>query len=735
MNTPEHRAPASTVPNTHPYVLPWLSPVPHRVDEGENCLKVHGFRFDVRGFGAQDSRRLQEQARDLGIAANDGMALILAYGDVGSGELSRPAADETAALRNRTGAYWIHLTAKSCTVHVESYEGAVHALVRLAQWLRLPAGRRTAFRMLDFPRLTFRGMNRDDEEDWSREYWAHTIRYSRNLFLNRLALSAEQAFLACARGDRKQYDDLVGRFHAIRDKGAAAGIDVKPMFYNVDHMLGQFLKAAGRDDLCRMANRIVIRYESPEAWEAALDLCVSVLSDLAPRSFAMWASETSHADHGVEGLSTAEQWEAEAGFYAELLRRLRVRLADISLTAILSQGCRDNVHVFTRVCGELPVEFVHYDGEWTYCMPCPLPLPPAMVHRTIDDGGVETTAVETPPLTTWQVAESLERGATWIGKPAWIRIAYLGLPYIRPAAMVRECEELQRKGYRGIFPNASRWGSNPWNISLGSAAAWDAGRVPVAEEVARFFAPDLGQGFTAEDVRKLEELWRRLTRLNTPMEAAPRFSAFRSTAYNMAFFVERACVDPDFSVSDFEEIYFVHTWQREAGWLREAMDQLRRWESSLKDSANPTSLWPHSLRALQPLVALHAHLLAAAFIVSREYSPDNSKGPWHAWRQLLAWHLEKVDGAVEGVLAFQPLDEFIDRARKAEPTAFDQPSELPLLYQFETALREMQTACRNVLQRIDDAAAFGALNTRTGLDGEWPRNGLYECLDWPVRKC
>jgi hypothetical protein len=508
------------------------------------------------------------------------------------------------------------------------------------------------------------------------------------------------------------------------------------MFYNVDHMLGQFLKAADREDLCRMANRIIIRYESPEAWDAVLDLCVSVLKDLAPRSFAMWASETSHEDHGVAGLPAVEQWEAEAGFYAELLRRVRERAGDVSLIAILSQGCRENIDIFTRACSGLSVQFVHYDGEWTYCMPCPLALPPTMGHRSFDERGDETTVVETPPLTTWQVEQSLERGLSWIGKPAWIRIAYLGLPYIRPAAIVRECEELLAKGYRGIFPNASRWGSNPWNVTLGSAAAWGVGRVSAADQIGRCFAEDLGSGFTREDIRILEELWVRMTSLNTPMEAAPRFSAFRSTLYNMAFFVERACLDPGFTMSDFEEIYFVHAWQHEAGWLGEAMQQVERWKGRLDGAgSNESSLWPHSLKVLEPLLGLHAHLLAAAFIVCREYSPDNAKGPWHAWRRLLAWHLEKADGCMKGVLALQPLDEYMDRGAGVMESAFDQPSELPRLYQFREVLREMQTACRNVQEHIQNTSAFSALKTRKGLDGEWPRNGLYACLNWPVRKC
>jgi hypothetical protein len=726
---------ATTVPNRHPYILPWLCPAPHRVDEREGPQAADGFRVDVRGLGEENARRLRDQAVDLGIAVEQGLPLCVILGEEGPEAAPIPLPEEFEALRGRPGAYWIELTETSCTVRAESYEGAVHAMVRLAQWRRLPAGERRAFRMLDFPRLAFRGMNRDDEEDWSLDYWQRTIRYSRNLFLNRLALSAEQAFLARARGDAKRYDDLVRRFHAIRDEGAAAGIDVMPMFYNVDHMLGQFLKAAGREDLCRMANRIIIRYDSPEAWEAALDLCTAVLSDLAPRSFAIWASETSHEDQGVEGIAAADQYAAESAFCANLVRRVRERAGEAALVMMLSQGTREWSDLFTRACRGLPVEFVHYDGEWTYCMPCPLPLPPAMVRRSIDDRGDDTMVVETPPLTTWQVAESLERGVPWIGKPAWIRIAYQGLPYLRPAAIVRECRELVEKGYRGIFPNASRWESNPWNVSLGAAAAWDAGRLATGDALRRFFAPELDSVFTADDIRTLETIWIRMTSMNTPMEAAPRLSAFRSTLFHMALFVERACGDPAFAVSDFEEIYFVHAWQREAGWLRESMQQVERWKGCL-DGADreEISLWTHSVRILEPLLALHAHLLAAAFVVCREYSPDNSKGPWKAWRRLLAWHMERAQEAMDGVLAFQPLDTYIDRAQNADATAFDQPSELPLLYRFETALREMRTACGNVLERIEDASAFSALKTRKGLDGAWPRGGLYECLGWPVRK-
>lgn len=721
----------------YPYALPWLCPVPHCVAEsGVVPDRVSGFLFAFHGFPEEEEERLRMQAADMGLAAQDGLPLDFVHGAGGPAAAGQPAVDEAEVLRNRPGAYWIDLAEASCTVRVGSYEGAVHALVRLTQWLGLSDDCKQSFRMLDFPMFAFRGINRDDEESWSLDYWDRTIRYARNLFLNRLGISAERAFLAYARKDTQRYNDFVGRFHAIRDKGAEAGIGVMPMFYNVDHMLGQFLKAAGREDLCRMANRVIIRYELPEAWEVALDLCVSVLTDLAPRSFVIWASETSHEDHGVEGLPADEQWAAEAGFCAELLRRVRERAGEVSLVAILSQGCRERVESFTGACRGLPVQFVQYDGEWTYCMPCPLSLPPALVRRSTDERGVETTMVSTPPLTTWHVEQSLERGGVpWLGKPAWVRIAYLGLPYLRPAAVIRECEELLAAGYCGMFPNASRWGSNPWIVSLGSAAAWGAGRTSIAGQLERFFKEDFGPGFAREDIQKLESIWVRMSLLNTPMEAAPRLSAFRSTLYNMAFFLQRACLDPEFTISDFEEIYFVHTWQREAGWLREAMEQIERWKPGLNmEDREATSLWPHSIRVLEPLLALHAHLLAAAYIVCREYSPDNSKGPWHAWRRLLAWHLEKVDGSIEGVLAFEPLDAFLDRGSGALETAFDQPGEIPLLYGFKPVLREMQTACLNVRKHIESPAAFSALKTRKGLDGEWPRNGLYECLNWPVKK-
>jgi hypothetical protein len=67
-------------------------------------------------------------------------------------------------------------------------------------------------------------------------------------------------------------------------------------------------------------------------------------------------------------------------------------------------------------------------------------------------------------------------------------------------------------------------------------------------------------------------------------------------------------------------------------------------------------------------------------------------------------------------------------------SAFDQPSELPRLYQFKNALCEMRTASNTALEGLANPASFSALKTRKGMDGEWPQNGLYECLNWPVRK-
>jgi hypothetical protein len=724
--------PRAGLPEGHPYVLPWPYPVPHRYAESAAVSGFTGLAPVYHGFDEKAQQQLHVQACDLDLVVDNGLPVDVILKDAGPDGAAAPGADEQDALAKHAEGYWVDLTATHCVVRTTSYAGAVHALVRLAQWRRLPAEARPAFRMLDFPRLDFRGMNRDDEEDWSRDYWTTTIRYARNLFQNHLALSAEQAFLARAAGEEERYQDMVARFHAIRDEGSAAGITVLPMFYNIDHMLGQFLKAAGREDLTRMANRVIIRYESSEAWKTVTALCATVLADLAPRAFAMWASESSHEDHGMEGLKADDQWNAEAAFYADLLRRVRERVGDVSLTAILSQGTRERVHTFTRACDGLPVQFVHYDGEWTYCMPCPLALPPTLVRREFGSRGEDITTAEVPPLTMRQVGESLAEGHPWIGKPAWIRIAYLGLPYVRPAAIVRECRELIDRGYHGIFPNASRWQSLPWNVSLGSAAAWGAGRISLDEELRRFFAADLGPHFSLDDIHRLEAIWIRITSLNTPMEAAPRFSAFRALVYQMALFVAQACEAPDFAVSGFEEVYFMHTWQREAGWLRDALEQVGQWKARLAAAdppADPATLWPHSVQALDPLLALHAHMLAAAYVVCRESAPDNCKGPWRAWRRLVQWHLERTCDAIDGILAIKSLDNYVHRH---EGSAFDQPAELPTLYKMQEPLHAMQKACRAVLDRIEDPAAFSALHAAPGLDGDWPGGGLYETLNWPV---
>jgi hypothetical protein len=146
------------------------------VDEGREPAPADRFSLTFHGMEEESAKRLCAQAEDLDIAVEHGLPLCIILGEEGPEGAASPRPEEVDAVRGRPGAYWIDLTETSCTVRVESYEGAVHALVRLAQWRRRPAGERRTFRMLDFPRLAFRGMNRDDEEDWSLDYWYRTVR-------------------------------------------------------------------------------------------------------------------------------------------------------------------------------------------------------------------------------------------------------------------------------------------------------------------------------------------------------------------------------------------------------------------------------------------------------------------------------------------------------------------------------------------------------------------------------
>jgi hypothetical protein len=710
------------------YALPWLLPVPYQYSPGEETAAAAGFSFRIHPEDVNDADRLEAQAIDMGLVDTGGMTCDIFFSSTSQGP-AHLYPEEMDVLNRCHEAYWIRMTSETCLIVAGGYAGAVYALVRLSQWLNLNGTDRNGFQMLDFPRLEVRAANRDDQEDWSLDYWRETIRYSRSVFINHLAVSVEDAIIAYAEGRQKDYQELLAVFHRIHQEGADAGITVFPMFYNTDHMLGQFLKAAGRPDLCRMANRNLIRYELVEAWELALDICAKVFVDMGASRFALWVSESCHEGLGDGSLGEEEQWLAEAQFYASLLRRVQEGNEKISLTVILSQGVRDHVDLFVRACEGLPVEFVHYDGEWTYTMPVPIALPPTLVKQSTGAQGQWIIETETPPLTTWGVAHSLETNARWIAKPSWIRIAYLGMPYIRPAAIYRECIELVERGYVGIFPNCSRWKTNPWNVSFGAAAAWSAGRASMKKMVDLFFAEENVPMFSTDDILRMEEIWTHMNVINTPMEASPRLSRHRSLLYHTTFFVFRACGDPEFKLSPFEEVYFLHTWQREAAWLRDAQEQVESWCSRLKNSAKPKAgLWSHSLPILKSFLEMHANLLAAAFIICRESSPDNSKGPWKAWRHLLKWHIEHVVRAIEEVQLFRPLDQ-----QKFKGVGFEHPSELPRLCAFQEPLEEMANACREVIGNIEKPDAFSALKTRSGRSGTWPRLGLYSVLDWPVR--
>lgn len=714
--------------------LPWLCPTPHTYRE-EQVLEtdVSGFAFSFVELEESVRQDLTQQADELGLCASDGWPCSIALFKEDSPESDLSA--DMALLQHRTEAYRIEADQGHIQIVAGGYQGAVHALVRLRQWLDLPAENRPLFRMLDFPLLDFRGMNRDECEDWSPAYWNRTISCARSIFANHLAISVERAVLAYASGLSEEYSNYVRCFRDFKEKARSAGITLFPMFYNMDHMLGQFLKAAGYDRFCCRRNRLNIRYESPEAWSKAVDIVEAVFADMGCEKFAVWMSENSHAIQGDKTLKESQQWGCEADFLADLLRRLRQKLPDVSLLAILSQGTRDHIGIFAQAFSGLPVDIVHYDGEWTYGMPAPISLPASSVKCVYSEGNL-TVARKTPPLTTYGVAHSLESGARWICKPAWNRIAYLGFPFIRPDAIYRECSEIISAGYIGVFPNCSRWETNFWNLKVGSAAAWGGQRSDVRCLIDSCFHADQQTGFSADDVLRLEEIWTHVSTINIPTENAPRFSEHRALMFHMPRWIEEACYQADFKISPFEEAYFLQTWQNEAGWLEEASTQISRWESLLERDANQKQsegyLWEQTLPLLGSIINLQKHALAAAYIVCREGSPDNAIGPWRAWRKLLALHVRQAADAIENIMRFQAVDQIVGREHW-EGDHFEIPAEVGSQYGFIEPLTTMLDACKNVLSGIEDPDSFSAFKAADGFEGPWPSKGLYSVLDWPVR--
>ncbi len=693
--------------------LPWGLPAAYLLREAcQEPVPEVGLRLFSEGLAPQEETDLHRLAGDLRlptVPAGRPLRVVHRQHAAQTADLRPLTPAEQQVLAQSAQAYLLEMRDDGGFAVVGGYAGAAHALQRLAQWCELPAAKRHPFTLLDLPHLAVRGMNRDDAETWALDYWQGTIALARGCFLNLLGISAEKAVACLARNDQDKYRWYVERFAALQGQARSSGIRLVPMIYNVDHMLGQFLKAAGREDLTRVRDRIIIRHDRPEAWNLAVELLARVSADFQASAIALWASEAAHGLHG-DTLSAPDQWRAEARFYARLVEAVRERHPPTTLIAVLSQGLRDDAHVFTEILAGRPVEFVHYDGEWTYNA-----APPA--------------------LTTWAVAQSLQAGQRWLGKPAWVRVAYNGLPLAQPAKVHRETLELIDRRYIGVFANASRWITNPWNCRVGAATAWGGARAGLEAIANRLLAQEGEDRFTVADLLELEAIWTRLNLLNTPIgEGAPRFSAHRSLVYHMLLWVERAATDPAFTVSPFEEAYIWRTWHEQAAWLTRAAEQVAVWRKRLDVRPDDEArLWPRALGVLGPMLDLHAHSLAAAFIVCREASPDNSRGPWQAWRRLLGWHLVQGQEALEWLLAFEPGDRLSGESRQYEGDMFDDSADIAPLYQWGPPLRRMEGAVRNVLNRLEDPVAFATLKTTLGLSGYWPRGGLYSVLDWPVR--
>jgi hypothetical protein len=685
-------------------VLEWLLPAPHEVEERGALGGVRG--FDARFFGFREAADLGLVFEEAGLGVEGGWPLdVVHIGGLGEAAGVRSlTVGEAEVLKNFDEGYLLEVEGGRGVLVAGGYRGAVHGIERLRQWMGLPGGRRRAFTLLDFPVLGIRAVNRDDAEDWSHAYWDRTIAHARAHFFNMAGFSVENAMLALARGDMEEYGRLTGIFRAIRDKARRAGVTLAPMVYNIDFFVGLFLQAAGREDLTVMRDRVNVRYDLPGAWEEGARIMVQGFADLEPGAFCLWLSEAVHERHGEPGLPEDEQFGKDAAFMARVICGVAERVPGVRLFAIMSQGVREHIPVFTGACAGLPVVFVHYDGEWTYhCAP--------------------------PRLTLHGVRRSLQSGRPWVCKPAWVRVIYNGMPIIRPSEIQKECMEIIHEGYEGIFPNASRWETVPWNMSVGAAFAWGGDRADLETVLGRVLAAS-GDGDVPPDLLlEVEQIWRRMNLINTPLEGSPRYSPFRSLVHKMLRFVERASADPAFANSDFEEAWITGQWQTHAAWLRATTRRLEEMTAWHRQRKNPGPWATATLAILPALLDLHSHTLASAYLVCREASPDNAKGVWRAWRPLLRFHIERAASAMDHALAFTPLDGQMNRR---EGTAFTHPSTFPRTAGWTGDFATLKNSCAAILGAIDDPAAFSGLKAAPGFEGFWPREGLFSVLRWPV---
>lgn len=659
------------------------------------------YRAELAGFTQAESRDLSELSTVLSHVDDRGTALQIVRYDGGTEGID---AESARMLARDPQSYVLVLRSDQCRLVAGGYAGAVHGLERLGQ---LSAADGVGCTIVDAPALAVRGMNRDDAEDWSVEYWHRTIDFARTHLLNFIGFGAEDAFMRYASGDTAGYQQRIRCFRELHERARLSAVRLVPMMYNADHFSAQFLKAAGRADLTRRRGRTIIRYDSEEAWDAATELIVQVFADLRPDSFCVWASEVTHERHGDHTLPEDTQWRLEAEFFKRLLARVRQSQPDTTMVVCMAQGARDHVRVFTEILGDLPVEFVHYDGDWTY-------------H------------ISPPALTTYAVRRAVGSGTTWLAKPAWSRVVFQGLPIIRPAGVHAEINEIIHGGLRGVFANASRWQAAPWNTMIGAAAAWSGDRLGLEQAYTSVLTTEEKTRFGAGDMEQLASLWRRLLLFNAPLEGAPRISSWRTVVYHLLGIVHDAARNSEFQPGTFDELYVNELWNHNAAWFQESIELLSSWRRRLPGSADGDGLWATTLRVLPALASFYANALAAGYIVVREATGDNTKGPWRAWRRLLAWHLQRVVRSIDDLLEFTPLDGIKDRDC---PEMFELTTDHPGMARAEwtKVMLRVRDECTATLGIVEDPDSFPALQAANGDAGYWPRDGLFSVLGWPVQ--